>query len=40
MVRIHLGAFANPLRGGVMEVEMEWFLVFLVVVFVVVFTFS
>ena len=23
MVRIHLGAFANPLRGGVMEVEMR-----------------
>jgi hypothetical protein len=32
--------FANPLRGGVWRLKMEWFLVFVVVVFVVVFTFS
>jgi hypothetical protein len=32
--------FANPIRGGVMEVEMEWFLVLVVFVLVVAFTFS
>jgi len=32
--------FAKPLRGGVMEVEMEWFLVLVVFVLVVAFTFS
>jgi len=40
MVRIHLGAFANPLRGGVWRYPMTWPIVFFAFVCLVVLVFS